>query len=206
MEPITIFTVAIHQAILALVSRKARQDEVPISSEPASVVIDGARAFCVGISFALPSTVSNTLATVSLNPLIDLGKSTLEVACDIARDTQARSQFNTKIASYLRTDGYIGSNSAWVCPRSKRAIDIDIEGNGFRVSCLYLLQRPPLGCKVTWKKLGLLQLAFPPLIPLSIMKATFDFTLHSIGLPYWKTYGYCCLADKIIHGVTSYGT
>ena len=202
MEPITIFTVAIHQAILALVSIKSRQDKVPVNSEPASVVIDGARALGVGASFALSGTVANTLATVSLSPLIDLGKSTLEVARDIDRDTQARGQFNTKILASLRTGWHMG-NSSWVCPRSKQAIAIDIEGNCVRVSCSYLLPRPPLGCKVTWKKLALAQLAFPPLISLAIMKAVFDFTLLSMGLSLWKTYGYCCLADKIIHGVSS---
>lgn len=202
MEPITIFTVAIHQAILALISIKARQDEVPVTIEPASVVIDGARALGVGASFSLPGTVANTLATVSLSPLIDLGKSTLEVVCDITKDTQARGQFNTNILASLRTGGHMG-NSSWVCPRSKRAIAIDIEGNCLRVSCPYLLSRPPLGCKITWKKLALLQLAFPPLIAVTIMKASFDFTLQSMGLSPWKTYGYCCLADKIIHGVSS---
>ncbi|MBI4775828.1 MAG: hypothetical protein HY788_16925 [Deltaproteobacteria bacterium] len=194
------FIVAIHQAFLTLLSMRERQNEVPVANDAASLVIDAARALGVAASFSLPKNIGDTVANISLNPLIDLGKVALQVASDIEENAQARDQFNRTILKEMVNDKRM-QNYNWMCPRSKRNVQISIEQNSLRVSCEHLLLRPPLGCKVTLKKLAFAQLAFPPLIFLTLMKAFVDFVRVGWGASPFKTYGYCCLADKVVRGV-----
>jgi len=141
MEPITCFTVALHQALIALVQRAAKKDTVPISTPAVCTLIDTAQKVGFASSLCLPEKAAQAASEVALNPLIDMAKSLIDVLGDVSRDRKARREFNRSVIERLR-DREWTRNESWTCPRSKRAVGVSLDKHSLSITCPYLLAKP----------------------------------------------------------------
>jgi len=182
---------------LDLVRLAAKKDEVPVSTPSVCTVIEISKKCNFAASIFGTSGLTKTASGIAPSSLVDAAFSLLDILLDIQKDKRSRSEFNHNIIEQLRSR--IGERGViWICPRSKKPIHLSLKKNQISLDCPYILDRPPIGCKVTGKKVALAAVGFPPLVFLPLFKALYDFASLNIGISPFNTYGYCYIADHII--------
>ena len=193
MEPIAIIVLILQQALSTIIELSKSNKELDNDIPSVKAVIDIAQKTNIATGLILKSKHSSIASKILASPLIDAGTSILEILQDIYCNTAVKAEFNRNIIKSIQYQ-----NNVFVCPRSNREIKLFIIGDEVNFSCLYLLNHPPFGCKVAWRKVGSAAMNFPPLVVLPMFKAFFDFSMLSLGVSPLKTYGYCYFADYII--------
>ena len=197
MEPFTLLMLAVQHSLIGLVKHKARQAERDYRVG-ASAVFQGV-ATKVGAEAAIESLkkLGPKVAIIPARELIGIGEMLFEILQDVSKHRRDRAEINDLLVCQMKAHG-LEDQAVWVCPRSHEEVKLHLQQHKITISCSHLMSKPPLGCRISQRRIALATLAVLPIAPVILIgKALWDFGRVSLGQSLAGSYGYCSFADEI---------